>query len=56
MKEPLRCVRSSPLPAGFADMLESESWCRSAISFAIRRVRLLAMLKAVKSESEYVKR
>ena len=46
LKEPLRCVRSSPLPAGFADMLETESWCRSAISFAIRRLRLLAILKS----------
>lgn len=40
LKEPLRCVRSSPFPNGLADMFESESVWISAISFAIRRARL----------------
>jgi hypothetical protein len=37
---PLRCVRSSPFPAGSTTILESWSFWMSAISLAIRRVRL----------------
>ena len=40
LKEPFRCVRSSPLPAGSAFILDRLSEWMSATSFAMRRVRL----------------
>lgn len=51
LKEPFRCVRSSPSPTGFAEIFESVSWCRSAISLAIRRVRFVAMVRKSNSKA-----
>lgn len=41
---PRRCVRSSSLPTGSAVIPDCVSACISAISFAIRRERLEAMV------------
>ncbi len=40
LKEPLRCVKSSPFPTGSAFIFERLSEWMSATSFAMRRVRL----------------
>lgn len=47
MNEPLRCVKSSPLPTGLADIFDRLSECISATSFAMRRVRLEDMVSDV---------
>ena len=48
LKEPLRCVRSSPFPTGSAFIFERLSEWISATSFAMRRVRLDDMVGGMK--------